>query len=730
MVESNLLQIDLTRYNSGIKWGWVMSMRSICLGSLTFAAFVMPLTAQRTTPYPDTPVKSVVETIHGVEVEDPYRWLEDAEDPDVMAWTQAQNAFTQDYLHSLPLLARLRDRFQELESYDTTWTWEVAVGPTHFSWVKGAKDEYWKLCVQAEENAPRTVLLDPNSWTTGETLEFATPSPDGRYVAYGLACAGDEQAVVSILDLSTGKRLSDSLYGRRQGWPHSQVVWHPDSTGFYYGANPQVGEVSAEDSAYWQAIYYHRLGTQGTFDTRIFGHDTVREYLHEVAVSDDGNWLVLQRHNGVGGSEVFLARAEQPGNLIPLSMGFKAHFQTTFAGNQLILLSDEGASNGRVYRIDPKQPEQVAWVEVLPEADDQLAAIAPIGGRLYATYLHKATSRIRMFDLQGSFLGEVPLESLGTAQVSGSWRKESAWIDCATFVQPSIRYRYSPSQGILAQVEAPQMGIDAQDYLVEQVWYTSHDGTPISMFLIQKRKEGVQVPRPTLLSGYGGFGISVTPNYTSLYVPFLEAGGVVAIPNLRGGGEYGDSWHQAGCKARKQNVFDDFISAAEWLIEQGITTSQQLAIRGRSNGGLLVGAALTQRPELFRAVLCDVPLLDMIRYHRFGFSNIWAIEYGSAEDPDQFAYLLKYSPYHCVRGSVQYPAVLIRGAENDARTDALHARKMIAKLQKADPAGLPHLLLVDPSAGHLGAATISKQIDQSAIALAFVMSQLGLRPVD
>lgn len=702
------------------------------LWTLVVAAALLnsnPVIARVSWDYPYTPKDTVVDRLHGIEVVDPYRWLENAADTCVTKWTAAQNTLTNEYLSSLPQRQWVQGRLEQLARCESTDFADVLDGPRRFVWRKTIHDDHPILYWQEDPTAPQCELLNPNRWEKGAKLDFAVPSRDGTYVAFGVSSRGNECPEIRVLHVASGQVMPDTVLGSRQGWPEGLLAWLPGNTGFYYTAFPEPGQIAASEAEYWSAVYFHHLGTTKESDQCVFDHPTVREYFHMAQVTDDGRFAVFIREFGTW-SQVYLQPLgnDQPQPLIPLVSGTDTNNMVAMAGDHIILLTDDGAPNYRAFLIDPQQPERANWKLLLPESQDRLVGVTAVAGHYFAAYLHHAYTVIRVFDSQGQWVRTVPLDSMGTADISGFWHKPEAWVHFTSFAHPLTHYSYDIEQNMLDPLETTKRAVETSRYAVEQVWYPSRDGTKISMFLVYDQT--CCLYGPTLLTGYGGFGVPITPQFNAVYIPFLEAGGMLAIANLRGGGEYGEEWHQAGMLEKKQNVFDDFIAAAEWLIAQELTTPDTLAIRGRSNGGLLVGAVTTQRPDLFRATLCEVPLLDMVRYHKFGYSNLWSGEYGNSENSDQFEYLMRYSPYHQVIDGIRYPAVLIRGSENDARTDPLHARKMIARFQAADPKGLPKLCLIDKDSGHFGGTTIMEQVSQQTAGLTFLMEQLGMSTPD
>ncbi len=671
--------------------------------------------------YPTTPQIPTIETFHGVEVEDPYQWLEDGKDPKVQQWTEAQNAFTTSYLSTLPHQKELERKLNALSRYDDREVVETIEGTRKFLWTKKADQERWVLSVQENPTDAPILLLDPNTWSSQETLEFATPSRDGAYVAFGKAQSGNETATIYILNVATKQLLPDTLTGTKQGWPSGSVSWLPHNAGFLFSANPKKGEVAEGEENYWNAVYFHKLGTHADADVKIFGDVQNKDTFHQGDVSEDGRTVMLTRSRMSSVTQVYMKSVN---DLLaapqPIVESMDALYGVMAIDDKLLIMTDQNAPQGKVYITDIKSPTPENWKELIPTSEDSLININAIGGHLYVEYLHNAHSLIKIYSLSGQYLRDLPLPPLSSATVDGFWRKPEVWIDTTSFINPPAKYDYNFHSNSLKLDFTPNIPFDSSPYIVEQVWYTSKDQTPVSMFLIHRKDLVKNGQQRVLLTGYGGFNYAITPLFSEFIATYLETGGMVAIPNLRGGGEYGRQWHEGGMRANKQHVFDDFIAAAEWLISQGYTHSQKLAIRGGSNGGLLVGAALTQRPDLFGSVVCEVPLLDMLRYHRFGFASIWADEYGHADDPDYFPILKQYSPYHSVKEGIDYPPTLFVAAENDTRVDPFHAKKMTAILQTTNPQNGPFLLWVTKEAGHAGGTTQTANIEHRARILSFL----------
>lgn len=701
-----------------------LSLALIC-GSLVFTGWI--LAGQQHQRYPETTQIPCTDHYHGTEVVDCYQWLEDGNDPLVQKWVQEQNVFTLSKLKSLPQHRWLFQKLNALSRHDEMTFHEVLIGDRRFIWSRKANEERRVVSYQDLSSQQPIILLNSNEWVA-ETLEFATPSRDGTYLVFAKAKGGDENPVIQIMEVETKKILPDTLKGSKQGWPERTVAWLPDNTGFFYAANPLPGEVTTGEENYWNSVYFHRLGTLENEDIKVFSDPACKEHFHYADVSEDGKWVVFTRSRMGNATQIYLSPIDQWQTFKkPVTTTFDAAYRAFIVEDKLLVLTNKDAPNYKLYVSDLETPSQENWKELIPEKDDRLMDVSAIGGRLYLHYLHHASSLLQSYDLEGKCLSDISLPSIGSASVEGYWSKPSVWLDFSSFIYPSTRFLYQPETQQLELVHTIKIPFSVDDYTLKQIWYPSKDGTLISMFLLHHRDLEKNGKQAVLLTGYGGFDISITPTFSEGLAVFLEAGGMVAIPNLRGGGEYGRAWHEAGMKHNKQNVFDDFIAAAEWLNNQGYTNPSKIGIRGGSNGGLLVGAALTQRPELFQVAICEVPLLDMLRYHRFGFANIWSDEYGNADDPEQFQYLYRYSPYHCIRDKAVYPATLVVGAENDSRVDPLHARKMVARLQTVDPEGGPHLLFTIKESGHTGATTVTAKLEQRALILAFLLNQIDLK---
>ena len=569
------------------------------------------------------------------------------------------------------------------------------------------------------------VVLDPNTWGETETLAGFNPSPDGKFIAFGKANAGDENPVIRVMNTETGEILPDTL----RGWKQRGASWHHDNSGFYYSANPLPGEVAAGEEFYWNRVYFHKLGTPAEQDELVLDDPEVKEHFHFAGVSEDGRWLMMYRYAFNAQSIWIKDLTRKNAKPVALTTDMQNEYLATMVEDRIFIRTNHDAPNYRVMTTTTDKPGREHWREMIPEASDKLSSISGIAGHLYLTYQHNATTKIEVRDIDGEKLHDMELPTVGTAGVSGYWSKPEVWVGFSSFAHPSTTYQYSAKDRELTLYKESPIKIDVSDIVVDQVWYPSKDGTEVSMFIVRHKDAPKDGSTPFLLTGYGGFNVSMTPRFSTGYAVWVESGGGVAIPNLRGGGEYGQAWHEAGMRDQKQNVFDDFIAAAEYLVDKGYTASERLAISGGSNGGLLVSAAVTQRPELFEAVLCQVPLTDMVRYHHFGLANIWSEEYGNADDPEMFPHILEYSPYHAVEEGTDYPAILVTGSLNDARTDPVHARKFAAAVRWADAdkgQKQPILLHLQGDSGHGGGVTIDTRADQTARHYGFLMSQIQM----
>ncbi|HLJ67078.1 MAG TPA: prolyl oligopeptidase family serine peptidase [Chloroflexota bacterium] len=673
---------------------------------------------------PPTRTDEVVEEIHGHTVVDPYRWLEAADDAETVAWVAAQNAYTRSLLDKVPGREALQRRLGEL----------MSVGAVTAPTVRG--DRYFYLRREGAQNQPvlyvrqgidggDRILVDPNAESEEGlvTLDWWYPSWDGRLLAYGVSVEGNEWSTLYILDVDTGERLPDEIERTR----YASVAWLPDGSGFYYTRYPLPGDVPPGEENYHVKVFFHALGATRDTDPQVFGDGLEAEDIPDVRISADGRWLLVGVYHGWKRSDLYLLDLDRAGApFVPVAVGYDALFWAEIAGGTLYIHTNLDAPRYRVFRVDAGAPQRERWEEIIPEpADGVLEVVKPLAGGIVAAPLRNATSALALYDAGGQPLAEIELPVHGTVtELSGSWDGDEVFYSFESFAYPPTVFRLGPD-GVPTSWAAVEAPIEPAAFEVKQEWYTSRDGTRVSMFIVHRRDLDVSTPRPTVLTGYGGFNLARTPLFERSFYPWLESGGIYVLPNLRGGSEYGEEWHRGGMLDRKQNVFDDFIAAAEYLIDRGYTEPAQLGISGRSNGGLLVGAALTQRPDLFRAVVCGVPLLDMLRYHHFLIARLWIAEYGSADNPDQFPYIYAYSPYHHVTAGTSYPAVLLFTAESDTRVDPLHARKMAALLQAANASEHPILLRVESKAGHGVGKPITKVIEEQTDVWTFLFWQLG-----
>jgi prolyl oligopeptidase len=675
---------------------------------------------------PATRRQEVVDTIHGVAVADPYRWLEESDNAEVQSWLGAQNAWTRQALDARPGREALRRRLADLLAIGSLGE-PIGRGGRYFHTRRDGADQnqpilYVRDGVAGEDRA----LLDPNRLSADgtTTIDWWYPSEDGRLVAYGLSQGGDEKSTLRILEVGTGKILPDAIPHTR----YASVGWLPDGSGFYYTRYPAPGSVPAGQENYNRHVFLHRLGADPARDPKIFGEGRRPEDMISVALDPAGRFLLVTVFEGWARSDLYVKDLRDPGSrFVPIAEKTDAIFQGEVVGETLYLLTNWEAPRYRLFAVDLKDPRREAWRLLIPESDVVLNQVAVAGDRLVAHVLKDAASRVVLHALDGRKVGDIELPALGTVWgLSARHDAPEAFIGFSSFTVPPTVYRIDTAKGAMTRWRGVQTDVDLSGFEVRQVFFPSKDGTRIPMFLVHRKGLKPSGDTPAYLYGYGGFNVNETPEFAREMVLWIERGGIYALAVLRGGGEYGEAWHRAGMRDKKQNVFDDFTAAARWLIDNKYTRADRLVIGGGSNGGLLVGAALTQRPDLFRAVVCEVPLLDMVRYHRYQIARLWIPEYGSSETPEEFRWLHAYSPYHHVKDGVRYPAVLLRTAEGDSRVDPMHARKMAARLQAATSSGLPVLLRTEVKAGHGAGKPLSKRIDEAVDQWAFVFWQLGL----
>jgi prolyl oligopeptidase len=691
--------------------------------------------AAKPSPIP-TRKDDVVDRLHGVDVPDPYRWLEDADAPEVQRWTDAQNAATRRALDRVPGRAALEKRFWQLYEIGSVGVPVSrplkAGGRRYFYTRRDGKQNQPVLYVRDGADGADRALVDVNAERADGTraLDWWFPSDDGALVAYGVSDDGSEESTLRVRDGATGAALADEIPRTRA----CSLAWTPDGRGFYYTRYPSPGEVAAAELKYHRAVYHHRLGDDPAKDRKLFGDGRDMTDWPGVDLSPDGRWLAITVSQGWSKSEVYVADVRAGHAPVAVAAGEPSKFNVVeMLDDRLYVFTTSGAPRGRLFSVDPARPDRARWREVIKESAEVLQDVAYFRGGLAAASLQDAALRLRLYDAEGAPRGEIALPGLG-ALTGLTGARDVAEIDYGftSFLTPTEVFRVdvttpkAPAATTWRKLQAP---IDAAAFEVERVMVTSRDGTKLPLFLAHRKGTKRDGAQPALLTGYGGFDHSMLPTWTPSAIPFLEAGGTYAVAVLRGGGEYGEDWHRAGMFGRKQNVFDDFIAAAEWLVANHVTSVDRLAISGRSNGGLLVGAAMTQRPDLFRAVVCGVPLLDMLRYHRFRIAALWTAEYGSPDDPEAFRWLAAYSPYHHVRDGVAYPAVLFHTAASDTRVDAMHARKMTARMQAANAPGrtaLPVLLRLESHAGHGAGKPLAKVIEQIVDEWSFVFSELKM----
>ncbi len=666
---------------------------------------------------PETRRDDFADTLHAVVIPDPYRWLEDQNSPDTRAWIDAQNSYAHSFLDPLPSRDKVRKRLTELMRTDRIAA-PLARNGRYFFSKRLADQDLYVIYMREGLKGQEKVLIDPHSMSADKSVsvDMYDVTPDGKVLLYGVREGGQDEERVRLFDVDAGADLPDSLPKA----VYMGVSLLPDKSGMYYSRYLPEG----------CRVYYHAMGTDPAADPQIFGEGYGPETGVSVGVSEDGRYLLAVVWYGSAGqkTDVFFKDLVANGPFQTVVDDVDARFEPQVGGDKIFMLTNWNASNGRVLCVDTKNPAKENWKEIVPEGKATMEAMSLAGGRLFINYLDNVVSKVKVFEPDGKFVREIALPTLGSVSgMNGQWASSEAFYLFTSFHVPTAIYRYDVKNGnqeVWAKLNVP---VDTDKLEVKQVWYTSKDGTKVPMFLVYKKGLKLDGNNPVVMTGYGGFNTSTTPYFSSVFVTWAEMGAVGAMPNLRGGGEFGEQWHKAGMFEKKQNVFDDFIAAAEWLIANKYTNSSRLAITGGSNGGLLVGAALVQRPDLFKAVVCTYPLLDMLRYQKFLMGPFWVSEYGSADNPEQFRYIYAYSPYHNAKKGVKYPATLFITGDSDTRVAPLHARKMTALLQADSGSNAPIMLIYDTKLGHSGGRPLGKLIEDTVDEMSFVCWQLGIK---
>ncbi len=673
---------------------------------------------------PATKQQPVTDDYHGHKVVDDYRWLEDGNSPETEHWVAEQLAYTRGILDKLPGRDQLHAHLEQLLQIGNLGGTEVG-GEYYFHTRREGTQNQPVLYVRKGVDGKDEVLVDVNALAKDGTvaLDWWVPSHDGKYVAYGTSAGGSEISTMHIIATATHKLLPDTIERTRA----ASLAWKPNDSGFYYTRYPKPGEVAAGQEMYNRHVFYHPLGGDPTKDTLIFGERRDPQDWPNVTLSNDGRWLGIMVEQGWTKNEVYLKDLQSDAPPQHITSGKDFLYYVQIYDGDLYILTNEDSPRYRVFKTPVTTPTREHWQEIIPQSDAVLTSVQVIGGQLFAQYEQNAHSLLRRFMTDGKPLGEIAMPTLGTiSAIGGEYDSTNAFYLFSSFTMPATIYRFDIAAGKSTVWASVQTGLDTRQYETKQVWYASKDGTRVPMFLVMRKNLKPNGHTPVLLTGYGGFNVSLTPEFSKTIFPWLDRGGIFAMANLRGGSEFGEDWHRAGMLDKKQNVFDDFIAAAEYLQKEGYTDKEHMAIRGGSNGGLLMGVMITQRPDLFRAVVCQVPLLDMLRYQNFQIAKLWIPEYGSSEDPKQFEWLYAYSPYQHVKPGTVYPAVLFMTADTDTRVDPMHAKKMTAELQADNGGPNPILLRIETKAGHGAGKPINKLVDDWTDIYSFLYWQLEM----
>ena len=705
-----------------------LATRIAIIAVVAGGAFVPPLAGaalvEGASEPPATRVSVVTDTIHGHVIDDPYRWLENFESDEAQAWLETQKAYTDEVLGTHPDRDAIRARLDELFTIPNlgTMAWE---GDRVFFMRRDPENEQSVLYVQEGLDGLPRKLLDPEELGDGTRvgIDWWYPSVGGALLAYGISEEGDESSVLHVLDVESSELRHETIPFTRA----ASLAWEPDGTGFYYTRFPTPGDVPDEELMFHRSVYHHEFGTDPAGDPLIYADEDPYAW-PGASLSTDGRFLILYIFRGYTQNDLYVKDLDGDGGFVPIAEGVDARFGGYAIGSDFYLSTTHEASNRRILKVDLTDPDPERWQELIPEGSHAIQSHLIAGDRLLVHYLEDARSVIKVYTTDGEYLADVPLPKVCSVfDWTCDWRRPEVLVGLSSYLIPPTSYHYDIATNELELFKTVEAPIDREPYVTEQVWYTSKDGTEVPMFVVHGKDIELDGTSPTLLFGYGGFNSSTTPGFARNRFMWLERGGVIAEACLRGGGEYGDAWHRDGMLANKQNSFDDFIAAAEWLIDSGYTSPEKLAVWGGSNGGLLIGAFVTQRPDLARAAISDVPLLDMVRFHHFYAATMWSTEYGHPEDPEQFEWLYAYSPYHHIEGDITYPSVYLTTAESDTRVHPSHAMKMAARLQVEAGPDRPVLLRFERAAGHGAGTTMSMILDQYTDYFSFLFEQLDVQ---
>ncbi|MGK7883290.1 MAG: prolyl oligopeptidase family protein [Crocosphaera sp.] len=677
--------------------------------------------------YPTTPQQDVTDIYHGVEIKDPYRWLENPDSEETKTWISAQNKLTFDYLDTISAREKIKQRLTKLWDYEK-YGIPFKKADRYFYFKNNGLQNQSVLYTLKNLNDEPTILLDPNTLSTDGTVALSglSISENAQYLAYGLSISGSDWVEWKVREIETGKDLSDHLKWTK----FTGTSWTKDHQGFFYSRYNEPNEkTKLEDTNYYQKLYYHKLGTSQNEDVLIYERPDEKEWGFSGRVTEDGQYLIISVWQGTDPKNLIFYKnlSQENSQVIELINQFEADY--SFIDNEgsiFYFRTDLNAPKGKIIAIDINNSNSEKWQEIIPENNQALKSVGILNNQFICNYLQDAKSAIKIHDLQGNFIRDISLPGIGSAGgFNGKKEDTETFYSFTSFTTPTTIYRYDMVTGKSEIFCQPTVDFEPNSYEIKQVFYESKDGTKIPMFITHKKGLKLDGNNPTYLYAYGGFNVSLTPSFSISNLVWMEMGGVYAVPNLRGGGEYGEEWHQAGMKDKKQNVFDDFIAAAEWLIKNNYTSSQKLAIGGGSNGGLLVGACLTQKPNLYAAALPAVGVLDMLRFHQFTIGWAWCPEYGSSENEEEFKTLLAYSPLHNLTANTAYPATMITTADHDDRVVPAHSFKFAATLQNVHNGEQPVLIRIETKAGHGAGKPTTKLIEEIADKWAFLVDNLG-----